>query len=62
MLRLDLQLLARHHSHLAQDRLGTRLRFTDGTSARVYRETRLGSGARAFGVLLARGTGCRTRP
>jgi hypothetical protein len=37
-------LLARHHIHLTQDRLGTRLRFTDGTSARVYRETRLGSG------------------
>lgn len=37
-------LLTRHHVHLAGDRLGTRLRFTDGTSARVYRETRLGSG------------------
>jgi hypothetical protein len=37
-------LLARHHIHLARDRIGTRLRFTDGTSARVYRETRLGSG------------------
>lgn len=37
-------LLARHHVHLAKDRVGTRLRFTDGTSGRVYRETRLGSG------------------
>jgi hypothetical protein len=37
-------LLARHHVRLAEDRLGTRLRFTDGTSARVYRETRLGNG------------------
>ena len=37
-------LLERHRIHLCQDRLGTRLRFTDGTSARVYRETRLGSG------------------
>lgn len=37
-------LLAHHQVHLAKDRLGTRLRFTDGTSARVYRETRLGSG------------------
>ncbi|MFI5797867.1 hypothetical protein [Streptomyces sp. NPDC051677] len=37
-------LLARHRIHLAKGRVGTRLRFTDGTSGRVYRETRLGSG------------------
>ncbi|MGK3941009.1 hypothetical protein ABK046_21545 [Streptomyces caeruleatus] len=37
-------LLAGHRVHLAEDRVGTRLRFTDGTSGRVYRETRLGSG------------------
>ncbi|MEW2553315.1 hypothetical protein AB0957_16485 [Streptomyces zhihengii] len=37
-------LLARHRIHLPRDGLGTRLRFTDRTSARVYRETRLGSG------------------
>ncbi|WP_406411435.1 hypothetical protein [Streptomyces sp. NBC_01614] len=37
-------LLARHQVHLSKERLEMRLRFTDDTSARVYRETRLGSG------------------
>ena len=37
-------LLARRWIRLPKDRLGTRLRFADGTSGRVYRETRLGSG------------------
>ncbi|ATW47048.1 hypothetical protein [Streptomyces peucetius] len=37
-------LLARRRVHLAGERVGTRIRFADGTSARVYRETRLGSG------------------
>ncbi|TPQ15728.1 hypothetical protein [Streptomyces sporangiiformans] len=37
-------LLARHRIHLPKERVGMRLRFTDGTSARVYRETSLGSG------------------
>ncbi|MFH8492813.1 hypothetical protein [Streptomyces coeruleorubidus] len=37
-------LLARRRVHLPGERVGTRIRFADGTSARVYRETRLGSG------------------
>ncbi|MFJ6551331.1 hypothetical protein ACIQNT_03640 [Streptomyces luteogriseus] len=37
-------LLARRHVHLPRERVGTRIRFADGTSARVYRETRLCSG------------------
>jgi hypothetical protein len=37
-------LLARHWIRLPKDLLGMRLRFADGTSALVYRETRLGSG------------------
>lgn len=37
-------LLARHRIRLPNERVGMRLRFADGTSARVYRETRLGSG------------------
>ena len=37
-------LLTHHRIRLPRDRLGTRLRFADGTSARVYRETCLGSG------------------
>lgn len=37
-------LLSRHRIHLPKDRLGLRLEFADGTGARVYRETRLGSG------------------
>ncbi|MEW2250611.1 hypothetical protein AB0907_25175 [Streptomyces sp. NPDC006975] len=37
-------LLARHRIRLPKERVGMRLRFADGTSARVYRETRLGSG------------------
>ena len=32
-------LLARHRVHLPTDRVGTELRFADGTSAPVYRET-----------------------
>ncbi|MCH0570575.1 hypothetical protein I3F60_15165 [Streptomyces sp. MUM 136J] len=40
----SLVLLARGRVRLPADRLGTRLTFADGTSARVYRETRLGSG------------------
>ncbi|GAA3494710.1 hypothetical protein GCM10019016_018100 [Streptomyces prasinosporus] len=38
-------LLARHRVRLPRERVGTRIAFADGTSARVYRETRLGSGA-----------------
>ncbi|MEU3253733.1 hypothetical protein [Streptomyces sp. NPDC006997] len=37
-------LLTRHRIHLPVERVGTELRFADGTTARVYRETRLGSG------------------
>lgn len=37
-------LLARHRVHLPIQRVGMRLRFADDTTARVYRETRLGSG------------------
>jgi hypothetical protein len=37
-------LLARHRVHLPKERVGMRLRFADDTTARVYRETRLGSG------------------
>jgi len=37
-------LLARRQVRLSRERLGMRLCFADGTSARVYRETRLGSG------------------
>ncbi|GGK95795.1 hypothetical protein [Streptomyces flaveus] len=37
-------LLARHRVRLPKERQEMRLRFADGTSARVYRETRLGSG------------------
>jgi hypothetical protein len=32
-------LLLRHRTHLPRQHLGMRLRFADGTSARVYRET-----------------------
>lgn len=39
-----LPLLARRRVRLPKERLWMRLRFADGTSARVYRETRLGSG------------------
>ncbi len=38
-------LLSRHRVHLPKERVGTRLGFADGTGARVYRETRLGSGS-----------------
>ncbi|MFE9028399.1 hypothetical protein ACFYOA_19370 [Streptomyces iakyrus] len=37
-------LLACRRIHLPRERVGTRISFADGTSARVYRETRLGSG------------------
>ncbi|GGV53150.1 hypothetical protein [Streptomyces griseoflavus] len=37
-------LLSRHRVRLPRERLGTRLAFADGSGARVYRETRLGSG------------------
>lgn len=37
-------LLARHRVRLPKERQAMRLRFADGTSAPVYRETRLGSG------------------
>lgn len=37
-------LLARCRVHLPKERLGMRPHFADGTSGRVYRETRLGSG------------------
>jgi hypothetical protein len=33
------QLLARRRNHLPRGHVGMRLRFADGTSARVYRET-----------------------
>lgn len=33
------RLLARRHVHLPTEHVGMRLRFADGTSARVYRET-----------------------
>jgi hypothetical protein len=34
-----MRLLGQRRIHLPRGRVGTRLRFTDGTSARVYRET-----------------------
>ncbi|MET9392968.1 hypothetical protein ABZY20_21650 [Streptomyces sp. NPDC006624] len=37
-------LLAARRLHLPREHVGRRVRFADGTSARVYRETRLGSG------------------
>ncbi|EMF29713.1 hypothetical protein H114_07466 [Streptomyces gancidicus BKS 13-15] len=37
-------LLSRHRIRLPKERVGVRLDFADGTGARVYRETRLGSG------------------
>lgn len=37
-------LLSRHRIHLPEEHVGRRLDFADGTGARVYRETRLGSG------------------
>ncbi|MFK4106301.1 hypothetical protein ACI2L1_40870 [Streptomyces sp. NPDC019531] len=37
-------LLVRHRIRLPKERVRMRLRFADGTWARVYRETRLGSG------------------
>lgn len=37
-------LLARRRVHLPRTHVGTRLRFADGTSARVYRETVVGPG------------------
>lgn len=40
----SIPLLLRRRVHLPRERVGTRMRFADGTSARVYRETRLGSG------------------
>jgi hypothetical protein len=40
----SVRLIRRHRLHLPRERVGTRIRFADGTSARVYRETRLGSG------------------
>ena len=33
------RLLIQRHIHLRRDRVGNRLRFADGTSARIYRET-----------------------
>jgi hypothetical protein len=38
------RLLARRRLHLPRDRVGLRLRFGDGTSARVYRETVVDTG------------------
>ena len=38
------QLLARRRVHLRPEHVGQQLRFADGTSARVYRETVVGSG------------------
>lgn len=37
-------LLSRRRVHLSEERVGRRMSFADGTTARVYRETRLGSG------------------
>ncbi|MFE4050191.1 hypothetical protein [Streptomyces sp. YIM B13518] len=37
-------LLSRHRIRLPKEHVGVRLGFADGTGARVYRETRLGSG------------------
>ncbi|MFF6813578.1 hypothetical protein ACFZAG_27390 [Streptomyces sp. NPDC012403] len=37
-------LLSRHRIRLPKEHVGRRLDFADGTGARVYRETRLGSG------------------
>jgi len=37
------RLLARRRLHLPRERVGLRLRFGDGTSARVYRETVVGT-------------------
>jgi len=39
------RLLWRRRIHLPAERVGRRLRFADGTSARVYRETVVGRGA-----------------
>jgi hypothetical protein len=39
------RLLWRHRVHLPTEHVGRRLRFADGTSARVYRETVAGRGA-----------------
>jgi len=39
------RLLWRHQVHLPAGQVGRRLRFADGTSARVYRETVVGPGA-----------------
>jgi hypothetical protein len=39
------RLLWRRRVHLPTGQVGTRLRFADGTSARVYRETAVGRGA-----------------
>jgi hypothetical protein len=39
------RLLWRHRVHLPTEHVGRRLRFADGTSARVYRETVVGRGA-----------------
>ena len=41
------RLLWRRRVHLPTELVGTRLRFADGTSARVYRETVVGRGAAA---------------
>jgi hypothetical protein len=58
-------LLARRSIHLPADHVGMRLRFADGTSARVYRETVIGDSAPAdpcmlvvaFRLRLVRGRG-----
>jgi hypothetical protein len=39
------RLLWRHRVHLPTEQVGRRLRFADGTSARIYRETVVGRGA-----------------
>jgi hypothetical protein len=41
------RLLWRRRMHLPKERVGMRLRFADGTSARVYRETAVDRGATA---------------
>ncbi|MEY7980629.1 hypothetical protein AB8O53_30435, partial [Streptomyces pilosus] len=58
-------LLSRHRVHLPEERVGRRLGFADGTTAPVYRETRLGSGLAkdpctlvvTFRLRLVRGSG-----
>src|SRR4051812_14147558 len=47
------ELLARRRLHQPRNRVGMRLRFADGTSARVYRETTLDDGVAKDPCVLA---------